>query len=103
MSVPREPTAAASMVDPEAVGPLGAADWTLADGAGRDAAGADAGVVVGAALGAVAARLALGGAPAELLHAAARPATVMMAAAMMVLECMCHLIRSRRTDRGQAV
>jgi hypothetical protein len=103
MSVPREPTAAASMVDPEAGGPLGAADGALTDGAGREAAGADAGAVVGAALGAVAARLAVGEAPAELLHAAARPATVMMAAAMMVLECMCHLIRSRRTDRGQAV
>ena len=76
------------MVDPEAAGALGAADGALADGAGREAAGADAGVVVGAALGAVAARLAVGETVAALLHAAARPATVMMAAAMMVLECM---------------
>jgi len=84
MSVPREPTAAASMVDPEAVGPLGAADEALADGAGGEAGGADAGVVDGA----VAARLAGGETVAALLQAAARPATVMMAAAMMVLECM---------------
>jgi hypothetical protein len=87
------------MVDPPAVGPLGAADGALAEDAGAEAAGADAGAVVGT----VAAALDVGEVVAALLHAAARPAMMTMAAAIRFLECMSHLFRSRRTDRGQAV
>jgi hypothetical protein len=86
------------MVDTPAVGPLGAADGALAEDAGAEAAAADAGAVA-----AVAAALDAGEVVAALLHAAARPATTMMAAAIRFLERMSHLVRSRRTDRGQAV
>jgi hypothetical protein len=80
------------MVDPPAVGPLGAADGALAEDAGAEAAGADAGAVVGT--------LDVGEVVAALLHAAVKPPTTMMAAAMSFLECMSHLVRSRRTNRG---
>jgi hypothetical protein len=78
------------MVDPPAAAPLGAVE----------APGAEAGAVVGT----VAPELEAGEVVAvPLLHAAAIPATAMMATAMSFLECMSHLVRSRRTDRGRAV
>jgi hypothetical protein len=86
------------MVDPPAAGPLGAADGELADAAAEDA-GADAGAVVGTD----AATLDVGEVVAALLHAAAKTATMTMAGASRFLECISHLVRSRRTDRGQAV
>jgi hypothetical protein len=73
MSVPRVPTVAVTMVDPPAAGALGAVE----------APGAEAGAVVGTV-----AALDAGEVVAAPLHAAARPATTMMAAAMSFPECM---------------
>jgi hypothetical protein len=86
------------MVDP-ATSPLGAVDSPLEEGADAEVTGAEAGAVVGKG----AAALDVGEVVAALLHAAAKPATTMMTAAIRFLECMSHLVRSRRTDRGQAV
>jgi hypothetical protein len=99
ISVPRVPTVAVTMVELPATGALGTVDGALEDDAGAEAGGADAGAEVGP----VAAALDGGEVVAALLHAAVMPATTMMAAAIRFLECMSHLVRSRRTDRGQAV
>jgi hypothetical protein len=99
MSVPLEPTVAVMIVDPTAAGPLGAADEALSDAVGAE----DAGAAVGERLGIVAAALAGGDAVAALLHAAARPATTTMAAAIRFLERMDHLVRTPPTDRGRTI